>query len=194
MSELSENYEAEQEVKIDALTALKKKADLMGVKYHHKVGIEKLTTLLEAAGNTPDGTSIESLPITTATIKGGRIISKREVLRKEAGRLIRIRVACMNPNKKEWEGEIYTVSNSVVGTFKKYVPFNIDAGWHVPNIIFQHMQERECQIFYTVKGPRGNKIRKGKLIKELAIEVLPPLTSQERKDLAVQQAMARGQG
>jgi len=110
-------------------------------------------------------------------------------LRKEASRLIRIRISCMNPNKKEWEGEVFTVSNSAVGTHKKFVPFNNEDGWHVPNIIYKHLLERECQIFQTVKGPRGNKIRKGKLIKEFAIEVLTPLTPVEIQELATQQAM-----
>ena len=97
----------------------------------------------------------------------------------------------MNPNKKEWEGEIITAGNAGVGTFKKYIPFNADEGWHVPNIIYQVLKGRECQVFSTVTGPRGNKFRKGKLIKEFAIEVLPPLTEDELKDLAQRQAMAK---
>lgn len=193
--------EVDDEPKFDALDALKKKAKLMGVKHHHKIGIEKLTKLLEEKeAGTVDPAPVKEDPSrfdmqpapTKITGRIGRRLTRREYLRKEAAKLVRIRVACMNPNKKEWEGEIYTVSNSVVGTFKKYVPFNNDEGWHVPNIIFQHMLERECQIFYTAKGPRGNKIRKGKLIKELVVEVLPDLTTKERKDLAIKQAMARG--
>ena len=117
---------------------------------------------------------------------------KRAAQRKEAGKLIRIRVNCMNPNKKDWEGEMYTVSNAVVGTFKKYVPFNNDQGWHVPNIIYKHMEERQCQIFYTFKNELGHKVRKGKLVKELAIEVMPPLTQKELDALAQRQMMAAG--
>jgi hypothetical protein len=52
------------------------------------------------------------------------------------------------------------------------------------------MLERKCQVFFSVKGPRGTKIKKGKLIKELAIEKLDPLTPKELDDLARQQAMA----
>ena len=41
----------------------------------------------------------------------------------------------MNPTKKEWEGEIITVSNALVAvTVKKYIPFAAEDGWHVPQI------------------------------------------------------------
>jgi len=118
---------------------------------------------------------------------------QRRVHMDEASRLVRIRVANMNPNKRDWEGEMYTVSNAVVGTHKKYVPFNNDEGWHVPNIIVKHMQEKKCQIFFTKKDNRGNKTRHGKLINELNVEIMDPLTVPELKELAQRQAMSRGE-
>ena len=45
-----------------------------------------------------------------------------------------------------------------------------------------------CQIFVSASLPNGEKTRKGKLIKEFNIEILPPLTEQELKDLAKEQA------
>jgi hypothetical protein len=97
----------------------------------------------------------------------------------------------MNPAKKEWDGEIFTAGNSLVGSMTKYVPFNADDGWHVPRIIYQQLVQRQCQVFTTVRDSRGNTSRKGKLIKEFAIEVLPMLTAEELKDLAQRQAMAK---
>ena len=46
-------------------------------------------------------------------------------------------------------------------------------------------------MFVTVKDSRGNSIRKGKLIKEFAIDVLPPLTADELKEMARRQALGR---
>lgn len=109
---------------------------------------------------------------------------------KEATKLVRIRVTCMNPAKKEWEGEIFTVGNSVIGTHKRFVPFNADEGWHVPQIMLDMIKNRECQVFITEKSKHGVSVRRGKLIKEFAVEVLPPLTEEELKDLAQRQAMA----
>jgi len=195
MSELSDNYQAEKEtekeVKADALTALKKKADTMGIQYHHKAGVEKIADLIKQR---EEGVAQDVTPPNIPVAAKGRRLTHRQYQRNQAAKMVRVIISCRNPNKKDWEGEVFTVSNSVAGTFKKYVPYDHEKGWHVPNIIFQHLKERQCQIFYTVKGPRGNKIRKGKLIKELVVEKLPSLTPVERKELAVQQAMAKGQG
>ena len=111
---------------------------------------------------------------------------------KEAKRLVRVRISNMNPNKREWPGELYTVSNSVVGTIKQYVPFNNDEGWHIPQMILSHLYEKECQIFYSKKNADGYNTRHGRLIKELNIQELPALTMPEIQDLAQRQAMASG--
>lgn len=118
---------------------------------------------------------------------------KRKRLKAEAEKLVRIRVACMNPAKKEWHGEIFTVGNSAVGTLRKYVPFNNDEGWHVPQMILTMIQERQCQVFVNKKTERGVTVREGKLIKEFAVEIMPELTPVELRELARRQAMAAGQ-
>ena len=167
---------------VDELTALKARADMMGVKYHPSISLEKLKETITAHMNAG-----EDKPTAEPEMD-------RAALQKSASELMRIRVTCMNPAKKEWEGEIFTVGNSVVGTFKKYVPFNADEGWHVPRIIYEQLKDRECQVFTTVRDSRGNSTRKGKLIKEFAIEILPNLTEEEIKELAQRQAMAKSVG
>jgi hypothetical protein len=113
---------------------------------------------------------------------------------KEATRLVRIRVSCMNPNKTEWPGEIFTASNSVIPTQKKFVPFNTEEPWHVPKIILNIMKERKCQVFRTVKRSDGKKVREGYLIPEFAIEEIAPITSAELQELKSQQALANNIG
>ena len=170
------------EITKDELTTLKERADQMGLSYHPSIGVEKLREKIN------DALAESSEP---AEPESAGAIRKRK--RDEALALVRIRVTCMNPNKKEWEGEIFTVSNAVVGTQRKYVPFNADEGYHVPRIILNQIKARQCQVFHTVKDERGNKTRQGKLIKEFAVEELPALTEQELKELAQRQAMAKGQ-
>ena len=183
---MSDNQNEDVLVMPDELASLKQRADMLGISYHPSIGLEKLRDKVNAA-LTPQE---EGAPKETKSAVESE--TKRRIrLRDEAAKLVRIRVTCMNPNKKEWEGEIITAGNAGVGTYKKYVPFNADEGWHVPNIIYQVLKDRECQVFHTVTGPRGNKFRKGKLIKEFAIEVLPPLSEDELKDLAQRQAMAK---
>lgn len=124
-------------------------------------------------------------------------VQKRRRIRNEQLKLVRIRVQCMNPNKKEWPGEIFTVGNTAVGTIKKFVPFNTGSddveGYHVPQMILTMMQQRECQVFFTKKSKNGVKVRQGRMIKEFAIEVLPDLSEQELRELARRQAVAAGQ-
>lgn len=179
------------------LDLLKNRADQLGIKYYSTIGTKKLRAMVDDAMN---GKPIEvAAPVPEEAVMEKLLINesdadRRTRLRAEAGRLVRVRVACMNPSKKDWEGEVYTVGNSVVGSFKKFVPFNNEAGWHVPYIIYQHMKERECQIFQTVKNDRGNRVRKGKLIKELAIEVLDALTPIEIEELKAMQAATHSIG
>jgi hypothetical protein len=109
----------------------------------------------------------------------------------ESNRLIRCRVQCMNPNKREWPGEIISVGNAKIGTWKKYIPYN-NTPYHIPKIILDHMKESKCVSFVTARDAGGNETKKPTLIREYAIEELPPLTQQELKELAQQQAMRDG--
>jgi hypothetical protein len=195
----------------DELTTLKARADMLGISYHPSIGLEKLRAKVNAAVSSEGPVEDEAQkeedeasedksadpemtappPPPAAPAKVETEAEKRIRLKLEASALVRIRVTCMNPAKSEWEGEIFTVGNAGVGSFKKYVPFNSDEGWHVPKIMFDHLKERQCQVFTTVKDERGNKVRRGKLIREFAIEVLPPLSKEELSELARRQAMSQ---
>ena len=173
----------------DELEVLKARADRLGISYHPSIKVEKLREKLEKelSGEAPEKaapTKVVKEEETEAQLNNRK--------RLEATELIRIRVTCMNPQKKDWDGEIFTTGNAIVGTIKKYVPFNADEGWHVPRMIYQQMLERQCQVFYTVTNRNGVKTRAGKLIREFNIEVLPPLTVEELKEIAQRQAMAAG--
>lgn len=184
---------------VDELTALKARADQMGLTYHPSIGLDKLRAKVAAAleGAEQPGDDEPEVP-EEKTAKVAKVEESlhefRSRKKREASELLRIRVTCMNPNKKEWEGEIFTAGNSLVGTFKKYVPFDADEGWHVPRIIYNQIIQRQCQVFVTKKGPRGIDSRQGKLIREFAVEILPPLTKEELHDLAQRQAMAKSIG
>lgn len=175
----------------DELAALKARADMLGLSYHPTIGVEKLREKVNAAA-----TSTTEAPVAATVPENLNPAVESEAERRyrkkrEANELVRVRVTCMNPAKSEWEGEIFTAGNSLVGSFTKFVPFNSEDGWHIPRIIYNQMIERKCQIFVTTRDARGNSTRTGKLIKEFAIEVLPQLTVDELHDLAQRQAMAK---
>lgn len=180
------------ELQAQALEQLKIRADRLGVKYHPSIGMEKLREKIaefEAGQATESEEPSEETPVAARPETENE---RRQRIKDEANKLVRVRVSCMNPYKREWEGEILTSGNTIVGTVKKYVPFNVE--WHVPQILLNMLQERMCQIFVSKKTKHGVTVREGKLIKEFAIEILDPLTPEELKDLAQQQAMANRVG
>lgn len=194
--------------KVDELTSLKQRADQMGIQYHPSIGLEKLREKVNAHVN---GTAVAQDQVADVNAaQNGAVTTqaadepvapaeetaneRRARKKREANELVRVRVTCMNPGKKEWEGEIFTAGNSLVGSFTKFIPFNADEGWHVPRIILNQIQQRQCQIFTTVRDARGNATRQSKLIKEFAIEILPNLTPEELQDLAQRQAMSKSIG
>jgi hypothetical protein len=177
------------------LSLLKDRATMMGIKFHPASGIKSLKEKINAKLNTelPEETiPAEIAKITAEPVMKSDAQLKAEhnvQLRKMANQLIRVNVTCMNPNKKEWMGEIFSVSNRVIGTIKKFVPFGAEAGWHVPNAILIMMKERMFQTFKVITLQNGKKGKKGFMTKEFAIEIMEPLTGSELQDLAQRQAM-----
>mgnify|MGYP003662566470 CR=1 FL=1 len=106
-----------------------------------------------------------------------------------AMKLIRVVVRSNDPLKREHAGEIFTVGNKKLNNgkpVKKYIPFNNEEGWHIPNILYEHLLAAECQIFAKVTR-NGQDFMEPKNIKAFNVEVLTPLTEEEREKLAIKQ-------
>jgi hypothetical protein len=104
-------------------------------------------------------------------------------------KLIRVIVRPNDPLKLESTGEIFSFGNSVANggkVVKKYVPFNNEEGWHVPNIIFENIKAAECQIFKKVVR-NGQETMEPQKIKAYNVEVLDDLTQEEVDKIAVRQ-------
>lgn len=201
----------------DELTTLKARAKAIGLTYHPNIGVDALREKINLKLRSKDLTDVKlekGIPDPTQTEASEPAIdySMEEIQQgymqndtskmtkaqlrnhsiKEATRLVRIRLVCMNPNKRDWNGEIITVANSIVGTHRKFIPFGSSEPYHVPQIILQAIRERQCQIFVNGKNAQGTQVRKPTTINEFSVEVLPPLTEKEIKELAQRQAMANG--
>lgn len=164
------------------LELLKERADQMGISYHPNIGLDKLREKVNAV--------LAPEPKEEDAPAGAE--SEREKLIKEASKLKRINITCMNPAKRDWPGEIFTCGNAVVGTFRKFVPFGTENGYHVPNIIYNMLKERKFQQFRNEKSKNGVNVRVGYMVAEFAIQDLPPLTKEELDQLRKDQA-ARGE-
>ena len=104
-------------------------------------------------------------------------------------KLQRVIVRSNDPLKRESAGEIFTVGNKTINdgkAVKKYIPFNNEDGWHIPNILLDHLKAAECQIFAKVTR-NGQEFMEPKNIKAFNVEILPPLTEEERQALEIKQ-------
>lgn len=205
--------ETNETIQKSELEVLKERATQLGLKFGPNIGVDLLRARVNAVLNgdadlsdvdedeeelddeeeTKEVVSVKpKLDKKLAEKFGETPQEKRNRLRKEAFKLIRVRIQCMNPLKKAMQGEVFTVSNSIIGTYRKFVPYNIESeeGWMVPQIMLNMLRERQ---FNNVRYERKNGINvpKANLVKEFAIEVLPQLTQKELTEMARRQAMAK---
>jgi hypothetical protein len=127
-----------------------------------------------------------------------REIELRGQQRAEQLRLVRVRIANMNPAKRDLQGEIFTVANRYLGIVKKFIPYGeaTDEGYHIPYVLYEELRNRKFLQIKTRKDPKkvGHIIVDQRWVPEFNLEVLPPLTPAELAQLARQQAAARGMG
>ena len=195
----------------DELALLKQRADMLGITYSPKIGVDSLREkigrkLAEPAGNA-DGAAEEDVSAATPVVKGPNPESEaglsegqrkariRRRMREEEMRLVRIRVNCLNPNKNALQGEILTVANKHLGIVKKFIPYGeaSEEGYHVPHVLYKQLKARKFLDIKTRKDKRtGKTIITQRWVPEFAIEVLPMLTQKELDQLAAAQAAAGG--
>lgn len=158
---------------------LRERAIKLGISIPPNIKIETLRAKI----NEKLGTSTESSK--NDEDKGTQV-------RKEALKLIRCQIVNLNPNKKNWPGEIITVWNKYTGTVKKFVPFGDKTleGYHVPKIIFDTLKERKFLSITTKRGEQGKIQVSSRFVPEFALTVLPQLTKEELAELATAQKAA----
>jgi len=195
MSQSPTNIEVNSAIP-DEIDTLKARADLMGITYHPNIGIDKLRAkITNKTTGADDVTELVNEGVVVADnvafMTHAEYLAEQKLYdRKNASLLVRCNITCMNPDKSEWAGEIFSVGSAKLGTFKKYIPFNVDNGYHIPYIMYLAIKERKYTTYSTVNGLNGRKVRKGRLVNEFAIEVLPPMTPEEMSELVQQQALA----
>ena len=174
---------------INELELLKARAAQMGIKHSPNIGVDTLREKIEAKlnGGNPDDTDEK---------EERQLLSKTEILnqfrndlRKEALKLVRIRVTDLDPKKKDLPGEILCCANEFIGSVKRYVPYNGEP-WHVEQCILDTMKDKEFLNIRTTKGRNNVEQIEKKWVKEYAIEILPELTKEELEKLAAAQAAA----
>ena len=184
MSQFDETTDQGEIPEQDERAALEARAKVLNIPYHTNISTEKLRERVNAAIS---GTREQD---SERPAKDESDAARRSRLKKKASRLIRVRIHCNDPAKKDWPGEYITVGNNAVGTYRKYVPYNQDEPFHLPEIIVNALREKRVQVFATKKSKNGIPVRESKSIAAYAIEIVQPLTEEELTQLANSQ-MAR---
>ena len=178
---------------------LEERAEKLGVTFRPTISDEKLAQRVKAAqeGKPVQGDTDSDEPekaikpavnlIPQDKLKLDRNITKME-MRRKAQQRVRVQVDCLDPVKKDWNGEILEVSNSLISE-RHHVPFGVP--WHLPVALIKMIQSKQYQRFYTRKDQYGNEVRYGKNVPAYNVSFLQPLTDEELKALAKKQA-ARG--
>ena len=175
-----------------------------GVTLHHKTGTKKLaSTLAEVrtkehkedpkTSDLPSG----SLPGSTEASRAAKAkhIAAIENPTKEqqAMKLTRVVVTPNDPAMVNYPGLIFTVGASGLNNgrmVKKFVPFNNEEGWHVPQIILNQIKNAEMQKFKTVTRANGDKVLEPYFTKKFNVRILDPLTPEELKRVAAANKVA----
>ena len=171
-----------------------------GVTMHFNSKREKLEKALNAVKN---GDVIEAAPVIAKDSASSGVLLdisdledfkfngvELEGLREEeAQKLVRVIVRSNDPLKRESQGEIFTVGNRSINggrPIKKYIPYNNEEGWHIPNMLLDHLKAAETQIFKKVTR-NGQDFMEPTNIKAFNIEILPQLSKDELSTLQVKQ-------
>lgn len=194
----------EQAQQPSELDMLKSRAKLMGITFSNNIGLDALKTKIEEHKQASEAKTQTQAPAqineqqpevqTENQMKKAKTLSLRAHLQKEKMKLVRLRITNLDPKKKDLPGEILTTGNEYLGTVRKFVPFGeaTDNGYHVPYCLYEMMRDRKFLSIKTRKGPKGQTIVEQQMVREFALEILPPLTEAELARLSAAQLSAGG--
>jgi hypothetical protein len=186
----------EEETQVNELELLKNRAKLMGIPFSNNISVETLQAKIQAKMDeavTPGPKVTATATISAANPTPNPLIGEtpdkprkkltlRQYMRDTQMKLVRVRITCMDPKKKDLQGEILTVANEYLGTVRKYIPFGelTDEGYHIPFCLYTMLEQRKFLNIRTIKDRRTNTTRvEATWVREFAIEVLPQLTQAE---------------
>ena len=194
----AETTEPANKVDNTQLDMLKGVADTLGIKYSNQIGVAALSEKIKAyKPEIPAAPQVQvvHVPLPAEEAPAVDIKKAQQIqiakIRKDQEKLERVIVTCMNPAKREHPGAYFMVSNSFISTMKKMVPFNNENGWHVPHMIVNMIKECRFQMTKTVKDSNGVERQESFTVPEYNVVHLPPLTPEELKELAREQARKR---
>ena len=173
-----------------------------GVTLHHKTGTKKLASTLadvrtKEYKEDPKKSDLTG-PSEAAKAAKAKHLAAMQTPEKLAMKLTRVVVTPNDPAMVNYPGLIFSVGATGLNNgrmVKKFVPFNNEEGWHVPQILLNQIENGQMQKFKTVVRANGEKVLEPYLTKKFNVRILDPLTGEEvEKVLAASKAAGFGIG
>jgi hypothetical protein len=174
-----------------------------GVVLHHKTGTKKLASTLakvrtkeyQEDPNSAIPSKKDSLSESTEASRAAKAkhLAAMQTPEKLAMKLVRVVVTPNDPTMVNYPGLIFSVGASGLNNgrmIKKFVPFNNEEGWHVPQIILNQIEYGQMQKFKTITRANGDKVLEPYLTKKFNVRILDPLTPEELKEVAAANKLA----
>ena len=168
-----------------------------GVTLHHKTGTKKLASTLadvrtKEYKEDPKKSDLTG-PSEAAKAAKAKHLAAMQTPEKLAMKLTRVVVTPNDPAMVNYPGLIFSVGATGLNNgrmVKKFVPFNNEEGWHVPQILLNQIENGQMQKFKTVVRPNGEKVLEPYLTKKFNVRILDPLTPEELKEVAAANKVA----
>ncbi len=153
-----------------------------GVTLHHKTGSKKLASTLAEVRTKTYKEEVNSGSTEASRAAKEKHLAAMQTPEKRAMKLTRVVVVPNDSTMANYPGLIFTVGASGLNggqMIKKFVPFNNEEGWHVPQIILDQIENAQMQKFKTVTRANGDKVLEPFLTKKFNVRILDPLTKEE---------------
>ena len=169
-----------------------------GVTLHHKTGTKKLASTLADVRTKEHKEDPKTPDLPSGSTEASRAAKAKHLAamqtpEKLAMKLTRVVVTPNDPAMVNYPGLIFSVGATGLNNgrmVKKFVPFNNEEGWHVPQIILNQIENGQMQKFRTVTRANGEKVLEPYLTKKFNVRILDPLTPEELEKVAAANKVA----
>lgn len=188
-----------EQLEITERSSLKDRAVIMGIEFQDNIPTNKLRELVDAkmqekvtdAAKATQPSLQKPTATVTTQVEPEAVIDPLVLIRKQALKLVRINASPMNPALANRDGIIISVGNSHVPTQKKFVKFATPEGYHVPNIIYEHLLEMKYLRVTKKTNSKGQEIILSEQMPAFNIQVLPELTADEIRAMRIAQQASK---
>jgi hypothetical protein len=178
-----------EDTEINERVYWKEQANIRGVSYPNNITTQKLKEAVQAK-------IAEQEAMMTGGTRGRGGLEKLapEVLKNidEATALVRFSIHVLDPSKQDWTGVTVTAGNANFSPVRRTIPLNAPV-WHAEKILVEVLKSMKYAHRKSERHPRlkthVDNLSKAKYLPCFKIVELPPLTTEELKALAEQQAV-----